>query len=161
MLNIIHNSNKTMSLHKQIKDGIKDAMIKKDTLRLTVLRNISSTFTNEMISKKINVEELSDEDAITIIRRLVKQRKDSIDQFTKGGRMDLVKNEEDEMKILEAFLPKMMEKDEVEKIIKAKIAEAGTIDKARLGQFMGSIMKELKGKADGMLVKEILEELIK
>ncbi len=150
-----------MSLHKQIKDGIKEAMIKKDALRLTVLRNISSVFTNEMIAKKITTEELSDEDAINIIRRLVKQRKDSIDQFTKGNRMDLVKNEEDEMKVLETFLPKMMERGEVEKIIKAKISEAGTIDKAKLGQFMGTIMKELKGKADGMLVKNILEELVK
>ena len=150
-----------MSLHKQIKDGIKDAMLKKDTLRLTVLRNISSTFTNEMIAKKMTAPELTDEDAATIIRRLVKQRKDSIDQFTKGNRMDLVKNEEDEMKILETFLPQMMSREEIEKVVKAKVAEAGTIDKAKLGQFMGGIMKELKGKADGMLVKEILEGLVK
>lgn len=150
-----------MSLHKQIKDSIKEAMIKKDTLRLTVLRNISSTFMNEMIAKKMTAEELSDEDATTIIRRLVKQRKDSIDQFTKGNRMDLVKNEEDEMKILEALLPQLMSREEIEKVVKAKIAEAGTIDKTKLGQFMGGIMKELKGKADGMLVKEVLEGLVK
>ena len=150
-----------MSLHKQIKDGIKEAMIKKDTLRLTVLRNISSTFMNEMLAKKIATPELSDEDAIAIVRRLVKQRKDSIEQFTKGNRMDLVKNEEAEMKILEVFLPQMMSREDVEKVVKAKIAEAGTVDKAKLGQFMGGIMKELKGKAEGMLVKEILEELVK
>ena len=150
-----------MSLHRQIKDGIKEAMIKKDTLRLTVLRNISSTFTNEMIAKKIATEELTDEDATTIIRRLIKQRKDSIDQFTKGNRMDLVKTEEDEMKILEALLPQLMSREDIEKIVKAKVAEAGPIDKTKLGQFMGGIMKELKGKADGMLVKEILEGLVK
>ncbi|MFH1455181.1 MAG: GatB/YqeY domain-containing protein [bacterium] len=150
-----------MSLYKQIKDGIKEAMIKKDTLRLTVLRNISSTFTNEMIAKKITTPEISNEDAIAIIRRLVKQRKDSIDQFTKGNRMDLVKNEEAEMKILEVYLPQMMNKEEIEKIVKARITEAGAIDKAKLGQFMGGIMKELKGKAEGMIVKEILEELVK
>ena len=150
-----------MSLHKQIKDGIKDEMLKKDTLRLTVLRNISAVFTNEMLAKKITTPEMSDDDAITIIRRLVKQRKDSIEQFTKGNRIDLVKNEEAEMKILEAFLPQMMNKEEIEKVVKAKVAEAGTIDKAKLGQFMGGIMKELKGKADGMLVKQILEELVK
>ena len=150
-----------MSLHKQIKDGIKDAMLKKDILRLTVLRNISSVFTNEMIAKKITTPEISDEDAISIIRRLVKQRKDSIEQFTKGNRMNLVKNEQDEMKILETFLPQMMSREEIEKVVKAKVAEAGTIDKAKLGQFMGGIMKELKGKADGMMVKEILEGLAK
>ena len=150
-----------MSLHKTIKDGIKEAMIKKDALRLTVLRNIYSTFMNEMIAKKITTEELSDEDATAIVRRLIKQRKDSIDQFTKGARMDLVKTEEDEMKILEALLPKLMSREEVEKVVKAKVAEAGTIDKTKLGQFMGGIMKELKGKADGMLVKEVLEGLVK
>ncbi|MFA5651898.1 MAG: GatB/YqeY domain-containing protein [Candidatus Paceibacterota bacterium] len=150
-----------MSLHKQIKEGIKEAMIKKDTLRLTVLRNISSTFTNEMIAKKLTTEELSDEDATSIIRRLIKQRKDSIDQFTKGNRMDLVKSEADEMKILEALLPQLMSREEIEKVVKAKITEAGSIDKTKLGQFMGGIMKELKGKADGMIVKEVLESLVK
>ena len=150
-----------MTLHKQIKDGIKEAMIKKDTLRLTVLRNILATFMNEMIAKKIATEELSDEDATTIIRRLVKQRKDSIDQFTKGNRMDLVKTEEAEMKILEALLPQLMSREEIEKVVKAKVDAAGSIDKTKLGQFMGGIMKELKGKADGMLVKEVLEGLVK
>src|SRR5574344_2168620 len=148
-------------LHKQIKDQIKEAMINKDQLKLTVLRNITATFMNEMVSKKIAGDEISDEDAVTIIRRLVKQRKDSIEQFTKGNRTDLAKNEEDEMKILETFLPKLMEKEEVENFIKAKITEAGTIDKTKAGQFMGSIMKELKGKADGMLVKKVIDELIK
>ena len=150
-----------MSLHKQIKDGIKEAMIKKDALRLTALRGVLATFTNEMLAKKITTPELSNDDAIAIVRRLVKQRKDSIEQFTKGNRMDLVKNEEAEMKILEAFLPQMMSREEIEKIVKAKVVEAGTVDKAKLGQFMGGIMKELKGKADGMIVKEILEELVK
>ncbi len=150
-----------VSLHTQIKNEIKEAMIKKDTLRLTVLRNISATFMNEMLAKKITTTEISDEDAIAIIRRLVKQRKDSIDQFTKGGRMDLVKTEKDEISILETFLPQMMSREDVEKVVKAKIAEAGTVDKTKLGIFMGGIMKELKGKADGMMVKEILEELVK
>lgn len=150
-----------MSLHKQIKDGIKEAMIKKDAFRLMVLRGVSAAFTNEIIAKKLTTEELSDEDATTIIRKLIKQRKDSIDQFTKGNRMDLVKAEADEMKILEALLPQLMSRDEIEKIVSKKIAEAGTVDKAKMGQFMGEIMKELKGKADGMLVKEVIENLIK
>lgn len=149
-----------MSLYKQIKDSIKEAMIKKNTLALTVLRNIFSAFTNEILAKKITEEEFSDENGLAIIRKLVKQRKDSIEQFTKGNRSDLVKIEENEMKILETFLPIMMSREEIEKIIKAKIAEVGTIDKNKIGCFMGEIMKELKGKADGILVKEILEELI-
>lgn len=150
-----------MTLHKQIKDGIKDAMIAKDTLRLTVLRNISSTFMNEMLAKKITTEELSDEDAIAIIRRLVKQRKDSIEQFTKGNRLDLVEAEAAEVKILETFLPQLMSREDIEKIVKEKLVGAGEIDKAKMGVFMGSIMKDLKGKADGMLVKEVIESLVK
>jgi uncharacterized protein YqeY len=150
-----------MSLHKQIKDGIKEAMIKKDAFRLMVLRGVSAAFTNEIIAKKLTTEELSDEDATAIVRRLIKQRKDSIEQFTKGNRMDLVKAEEDEMKILEALLPQLMSREEIEKIVSKKIAEAGTVDKAKMGQFMGGIMKELKDKADGMMVKEVIESLIK
>ncbi len=148
-------------LHKQIKDQIKEAMINKDQLKLTVLRNITSTFMNEMVAKKVTEDEISDEDVIAIIRRLVKQRKDSIEQFTKGGRADLAENEEAEMKILEAFLPQLMSKEEVEVFVKTKISEAGEINKAKLGQFMGTIMKDLKGKADGMMVKEAIESLVK
>ncbi|MFA6797153.1 MAG: GatB/YqeY domain-containing protein [Candidatus Paceibacterota bacterium] len=150
-----------MTLHKQIKDQIKEAMIKKDAFRLMVLRGLSAAFMNEIVAKKIIADELGDEDTITIIRRLVKQRKDSIEQFTKGGRADLAENEEAEMKILETFLPQLMSKEEVEVFVKGKIAETGEIDKTKLGQFMGTIMKDLKGKADGMIVKEIIELLVK
>lgn len=150
-----------MTLHKQIKDQIKEAMIKKDAFRLMVLRGLSAAFMNEIVAKKITVDELPDEDTITIIRRLVKQRKDSIEQFTKGGRADLAENEEAEMKILETFLPQLMNKEDVENFVKGKITEAGEIDKTKLGQFMGTIMKDLKGKADGMMVKEVIESLVK
>jgi uncharacterized protein len=152
---------KTMSLHKQIKDGIKEAMIKKDEIRLMVLRGILSAFMNEIVAKKVVGDELPDEDATNIVRRLIKQRKDSIDQFTKGGRTDLVKSEENEMKILEALLPQLMSKEEIEAFVKTKISGAGEIDKTKLGQFMGTIMKDLKGKADGMIVKEVIESLVK
>jgi len=146
-----------MIIHTQIKDGIKEAMIKKDTLRLTVLRGLQAAFMNELIAKKINGDELPDEDAIAVIRRAVKQRKDSIEQFEKGGRKDLADNEKAEMKILDTFLPQLMSKEEIEKFVKAK---AGAVDKTKLGQFIGGIMKELKGKADGALVKEVVEEIV-
>lgn len=149
-----------MTIHKQISSGIKEAMIAKDTLRLTVLRGLLAAFMNEMIAKKITGDELSDEDAIAVIRRAVKQRKDSIEQFEKGGRADLADNEKAEMKILDTFLPQLMSKEEIVKVVEAKVAAAGTIDKSKLGQFIGSIMKELKGKADGALVKEVVEELV-
>lgn len=150
-----------MTIHKQIKDSIKEAMVAKDTLKLTTLRGVQAAIMNEMVAKKINAEEMSDEDTLAIIRRLVKQRKDSIEQFTKGNRMDLVEAEKAEMEILEKYLPQMMSREDVKKVVEQKISEAGTIDKTKMGQFMGSIMKDLKGKADGMIVKEVIEELTK
>lgn len=150
-----------MSLHKQIKDDLKKAMIAKDAFLLTVLRGILSSFTNELISKDIKGDELPDEEAFAVIRRLVKQRKDSIEQFTKGRRPELAKNEENEMKVLDAFLPQMMSEEDVKKVVMAKKSSAREIDVKKLGQFIGQIMKELKGKADGALVKKVVEESFK
>jgi len=143
-----------------MRDGIKSAMIAKDQVRLTVLRGLITSFTNESVAKgKTPQDELADEDAITVIKRAVKQRKDSIDQFTKGGRLDLVENENAELKILETFLPQSMSKEDIKKIAIAKKAELGVTDKAGMGKFMGALMKELKGQADGNDVKEVVESL--
>lgn len=157
-----------MSLHEQIKNQIKDAMRAKDAVRLETLRGLSALFTNELIAKQVKgdvpatVTTLSDEDATALIRRSVKQRKDSIDQFQKGGRADLAEKESAELAILETFLPKMMSRDEIKKIVEAKIASTGTtLDKAKIGQFTGQIMKDLKGKADGADVKAVIESLVK
>ena len=106
-----------MSLHKDIHSKIKEAMIAHETVRLTVLRGLISAFTNELVAKgKKPQDELTDDEAVAVIRRAVKQRKDSIDQFTKGNRLDLVASEEAELNILETFLPKMMSRDDIKKI---------------------------------------------
>jgi uncharacterized protein YqeY len=149
-----------MSIQQNMRDGIKAAMIAKDSVRLTVLRGLITSFTNESVAKgKTPQDELADEDAIAVIKRAVKQRKDSIDQFTKGGRLDLVENENAELKILETFLPQSMSKEDIKKIATAKKAELGVTDKAGMGKFMGALMKELKGQADGNDVKEVVESL--
>jgi hypothetical protein len=149
-----------MSLQKDIHSKIKEAMIAHDTVRLTVLRGMTSAFVNELVAKgKKPTDELADDEALAVIKRAVKQRKDSIDQFTKGNRMDLVKNEEAELKILEVFLPQMMSKEDIKKIATAKKAEMNVADKAGMGKFMGMLMKEFKGKADGTDVKEVVESL--
>jgi uncharacterized protein YqeY len=149
-----------MSIQQEMRDGIKAAMIAKDTVRLTVLRGLISAFTNESVAKgKTPQDELADDDAVAVIKRAVKQRKDSIDQFTKGNRMDLVENENAELKILETFLPKMMSKEDIKKIAEAKKEELNVTDKAGMGKFMGALMKEFAGKADGNDVKEVVESL--
>jgi len=147
-------------LHEQIKNGIKEAMIAKDTIRLETLRAMVAGFTNELVAKNRKPNEmLTDEEALVVITRLSKQRKDSIEQFKKGNREDLVKIEEAQLKILETYLPKLMDKSEVEKVARAKKEELGISDATKKGMLMSALMKDLKGKADGSTVKEVVDSL--
>lgn len=151
-----------MSLHENIKNQIKESMKAGDKVRLEVMRGLSTAFTNELVATGRTPQDmLTDEQAVTVITRLAKQRKDSIEQFTKGGRMDLVDEESKQLVILQEFLPKLMERAEVEEFVKGKISEMGTIDPTKKGMFMSSLMKELKGKADGATVKEFVDLLFK
>src|SRR3990167_10917654 len=147
-------------LHEQIQKGIKEAMLAKDAVRLETLRGMVAAFTNELVAKKRKpTEMLADEEALAVIARLSKQRKDSIEQFKKGNREDLVKSEEAELAILETYLPKMLERSEVEKVARAKVSELGITEASKKGMLMSALMKELKGKADGSMVKEVVDSL--
>ena len=150
-----------MSLHEQIKGEIKQAMLAKDELRLSVIRGLVTAFTNELITKgQKPTDILTDEDTITVIRRGAKQRKDSIEQFRAGNREDLASKEEAELAILNNYLPQMMSRDEVKKIAENKKIELGLTDKSQAGQLMSNLMKDLKGKADGADVKAVVDELL-
>ncbi|MDB5194117.1 MAG: hypothetical protein JWN50_131 [Parcubacteria group bacterium] len=149
-----------MSLQNEIKSKIKEALVAKDQTRLLVFRGLLASFMNELVAKKRKPdEELADEDALAVVSRAVKQRKDSIEQFEKGGRQDLADSEKAELAILETFLPTQMTKDEIAAFVQTKFAEQSPIDPAKKNQFMGGIMKDLKGKADGNLVKEAVDSL--
>lgn len=149
-----------MSLQEQIKNNIKEAMKSGDKVRLEVMRGLATSFTNELVAKGRTPQDmLSDEEAISVITRLSKQRKDSIEQFTKGGRMDLVEEESKQLAILSEYLPKLMEVQEIEDFVKSKISELGTIDQSKKGPFMATLMRDLKGKADGAIVKEVVDKL--
>ena len=149
-----------MSLQEQIKSQIKEAMIAKDAVRLTVLRGLSSAFTNELVATNRKPQDmLTDEEALAVIKRAVKQRKDSIEQFTAGGRPELAESEQAELVHLEGYLPQMMSREEIQKIAEAKKAEMGVTDKSKVGQFMSVLMKELKGKADGADVKAVVDAM--
>lgn len=150
-----------MTIHETIKKQIVDAMRAKDSMTLETLRGLTSLFSYELIAKKSSAPLIDDESALTLIKRSVKQRKDSIEQFEKGGRKDLVKKEKAELTILEKFLPETMSKADIKKVVEAKINKDGMPDKAKMGQFMGGIMKELKGKADGADVKEVVEGMVR
>ena len=147
-------------LHEQTKDKVKEAMMAKDSVKLETYRGMLAAFTNDLISKNRKPNEmLEDVEALAVVSRLVKQRKDSIDQYRKGNREDLVKEEEAQLVILEAYLPKQMDRSEVEKIAKAKKEELAVTDATKKGILMSALMKDLKGKADGTVVREVVDSL--
>lgn len=148
-------------LHLEIKEKIKDAMRAREALRLEVLRSLLTAFVNELVATRHTPQEiLPDDAALAVVKRLVKQRKDSMEQFEKGGRPELAAKEAAELKLLEEFLPQMMSREEILVIAKAKKAELGFTDKSGMGKFIGIIMKECGGKADGNDVKAVVEELL-
>ena len=148
-------------MHTQIQEQIKDAMRAKDQVKLLTLRGVLAAFTNESVAlKRTPQDKLSDQEAIVVIKRLVKQRKDSIEQFEKAGRTDLSENEKAELAILEEFLPPAMSEEKVREIVLAKKAEMGITDKSKMGQLMGAVIKASNGEADGAVVKKIVEEIL-
>lgn len=151
-------------IHQTIKENIKDALRAKDSLRLEVLRGLNALFMNEMIAGGAPTEFLADDKVLALIKRSAKQRKDSIEQFEKGGRTDLADKEKAELVILNSFLPTLMSRDEIKKIVGQRIdalKTAGTFDAKAGGKLTGMIMKELAGKADGADVKAVIDEALK
>ena len=149
-----------MSLHEQIKGEVKPAMMAKDSVRLSVVRNMISAFVNELVATgKTPQDTLDDAGVLKVIKRLSNQRKDSIEQFEKGGRPELADSERAELTILDTYLPTLMSRDEIKKIALAKKAELGVTDKTKAGQLTGAIMKDLAGKADGGDVKAVVDDL--
>lgn len=145
-------------IHDEIKEDLKEAMKNKDDTKKEVLRGVLTAFTNELISAgKKPDEKLPDEEANTVLARLSKQRKDSIKQYEAGGRDDLVQGEAKELEVLQAYLPEQMSEEEVEKAVLAKKEKLGVTDTSEKGKLMGAIMQDLKGKADGTVVKSIVD----
>lgn len=150
-----------MTIHETLKKSIPDAMRAKDETRLRTLRSLVSAFTNEVVAKKRKPDEfLTDDEALVVLKRAANERKDSIEQFEKAERNDLAEPEKEELVIIESFLPEQMSEAEIEKIVKAKIAELGVSSKADAGKLIGAVMKEVKGKADGNAVKSVVERAL-
>ena len=146
-------------MQEKIKAEIKPAMIAKDAVRLGTLRMIMAAFTNELVTQgHPPTDPLSDEDCMKVIKRLGKQRKDSIEQFIAGGRPELAEDEKVELAIIESFLPAQMTEAEIESRIAAKLAES-PLDPTKKGQFIGMMMKDLGDTADGAVVKAVIDKL--
>lgn len=149
-----------MSLHETIKASLKEAMKAREEVRLRVIRHIMTAATNELVATGRTPQDiLADEETLAVIKRLAKQRKESILQYEAANRPELAEPEKVELVVLETYLPQMMNQDEIKPIAEAKKAELGIDDKAKMGMLVGAVMKELAGKADGGDVKVVVESL--
>lgn len=156
-------------IHEKIEAELKSALKSGEKEKTGILRFLISAIKNFQIENKLKGEDyLKDEDIIAVIRRQVKQRKDSIAEYEKGGRPELADKERAEMEMLENYLPAQADEEKIREVVKAKIAELGIADlpaeaeakagKSGFGRLMGEVMKELKGQADGDAVKRVVEE---
>lgn len=149
-----------MTIHEEIKASLKDAMKAKEEVRLRTIRSMLTAFMNELVATSRTPQDLlTDDEVLAVIKRLSKQRKESITQFEAASRPELAEPEKAELIVLENYLPQMMSQDEIRPIVEAKKAELGIDDKSKMGILVGAVMKELAGKADGADVKAVVESL--
>ena len=148
-------------IHDQLKEDLKTAMKARDEIQVRTIRSLLAALVNELVATKRKPDKiLPDDDALKVIKRAANQRKDSIEQFSKGARSDLVATEKEELVILETFLQKQISHNEIKVIVEKKIKDLGVTDKAGMGKLMGAVMTETKGSADGSEVKKIIEEIL-
>ena len=148
-----------MSLTTQIDQEIKQAMLGKQEARLRGLRAIKSALLLARTEKGAS-EEISQETEIRVLQKLIKQRKESADIYKAQNREDLYKIEAEEMEVIEGFLPKQMERGEIEAFLKDLINRVGATSVKDMGKVMGAANKELAGKADGKTISEVVKQLL-
>jgi len=149
----------SMKLHQQIERDLMSSLKSGDKEKAGVLRFLISAVKNFQIEKKAQDEQyLSDEDVILVLKRQAKQRKDSIDQYEKGGRAELAEKEKKELAVLESYLPAQLGGEKIREVVKAKKEALNITDRSGFGKLMGAVMQELKGQADGDAVKKAVEE---
>ena len=146
-----------MSLLTTLNEDMKTAMRAKDKETLSVVRMLKASLQNEQI--KLG-EELNADQELTILAREMKQRSDSVAEFKKADRQDLVDKTQAEIEIVEKYMPKQLSEDEIKTIVSAAIAKVGASSMKDFGQVMGAVMPETKGKADGNEVNRIVKELL-
>ena len=149
-----------MTVQERIDSDLKDAMRAKDAARLGVLRMLKSALKYSAIDKAGAEGQLDDAEASQVIRKQVKQRQDSIEQFEKGGRPELAAKEKEELALLNTYLPQGLSADELGKIVRETIAEVGATSKAQMGAVMKAVQGKVAGRADGKtLSQEVQRQL--
>lgn len=146
-----------MDINVRLNDEMVVAAKAKDKIRLSAIRMLKTALHNKEIDL---MRPLNEGETLQILSSLVKQRKDSIEQFAKGGRMDLVEKEEAELKVIQEFMPAQMSDEDVENVIKKAIAEAGAVSVKDMGKVMKVVMPQLTGKADGKMIGEKVKALL-
>lgn len=148
-----------MNMYERIDHELKDAMRSKDTVKLSVLRMLMAAVKNTEIAKKVN--KLDDPDVIQVVQKMIKEHKESISQFEKGNRTDLVEKEKAEMEVLQKYAPAQMAEEELAGIVRATVQEMGAASKSDAGKVMKAVMEKVKGKADGKVVNQLVMSLLK
>ena len=146
-----------MTLSQRIAKDLQTALRQSDKLTLSVLRMAKSALTNR---EKEEGEELSEDDAIAVLATLAKQRRESIDQFSQGGREDLAEKERQELDILLSYLPKQLNRQELDTLINEAIHETSAVGLKDLGKVMKILMPRIKGVADGKIVNQRVKDLL-
>lgn len=148
-----------MSLFDEISNGIKEAMLARNKVRLEALRGVKKEFLEAKTAKGASGE-LSDEQALKIIQKMVKQRHESAAIFKENNRPEMAEAELAEAEALSAYLPKQLSREELTPIIKTLIEKLGVSDAKQMGRVIGAAQKELAGKAEGKLISEVVKELL-
>lgn len=146
-----------MGLKEQISDEIKAAMRMPDKTRLETLRTLRAALMEREIEKRGSGNPVTPDDEIAVMMSAAKKRKESIEAFEKGGRAELVEQEKKELAIIQEYLPRQMSADEVARVIEQIVVEAGATAAADFGRVMPQVMKQIKGKADGRLIQEMVK----
>ena len=147
-----------MSLTDQLQQDMKEAMKSKDGLRLSTIRLLRSSVGYARIKKG---EELTDDEVLQVLSREAKQRKETIEAAAQGGRAEVAEREQAELEIIEAYLPEQLDEAEIEEIAKQIVSETGAVDMNDRGKVMGALMPRIRGRADGKLASQVVENLLR
>ena len=147
-----------MGLKEQLSEEIKVAMKMPDKLRLETLRTMRAVLMEREIEKRGSGQPVTPEDEMAVMMSAAKKRKESIEAFEKGGRPELVEQEKKELAIIQEYLPKQLGADDIAKVIEQVVAETGASGAGDFGKVMPQVMKQLKGKADGKLIQDMVKK---
>lgn len=152
-----------MSLLDQLNSDLKAAMLAHDEVRKNVLRSVKTACSNALVEKRAAATPdvtLSDEEVLAVLNKQAKQRRESIAEYSKGGRADLVDQEQAELAILESYLPRQLGREQIAEVVRQVIGEVGASGPKDMGLVMRPTMERLRGQADGKIVNEVVRELL-